>query len=199
MSNLLVQNIKHTNGTTAQTIDSSGNTTVNNTLKVNTIQDATNSTNAMTISSNGIVQKSVVPHLKVGVGSNHDTGGSSGATIQYSSFSSSHVFDGADTMSAFNTSNYTYTIPANCTGFWHVSASVYSYNSTANQIAIYVDGNRTDSPAIRSESGSHYIITGAMVKKFTTGQAVTMRVFASSNCYVYANNFHTWWEMTFLG
>jgi len=28
MSNLLVQNIKHTNGTTAQTIDSSGNTTV---------------------------------------------------------------------------------------------------------------------------------------------------------------------------
>ena len=28
MSNLLVQNIKHTNGTTAQTIDSSGNTTL---------------------------------------------------------------------------------------------------------------------------------------------------------------------------
>ena len=170
MSNLLVQNIKHTNGT-----------------------------NAEPISSNGIVQKSVVPHLKVGVGSNHDTGGSSGAIIQYSSFSSSHVFDGADTMSAFNTSNYTYTIPTNCTGFWHVSASVYSYNSTANQIAIYVDGNRTDSPAIRSESGSHYIITGAMVKKFTTGEAVTMRVFASANCFVYTNLYHTWWEMTFLG
>ena len=28
MSNLLVQNIKHTNGTTAQTIDTSGRTTV---------------------------------------------------------------------------------------------------------------------------------------------------------------------------
>ena len=33
MSNLLVQNIKHTNGTTAQTIDSSGNTTVSQILK----------------------------------------------------------------------------------------------------------------------------------------------------------------------
>ena len=32
MSNLLVENIKHTNGTTAQTIDSSGNTTVSGTL-----------------------------------------------------------------------------------------------------------------------------------------------------------------------
>jgi len=170
MSNLLVQNIKHTNGTTAETI-----------------------------SSNGIVQKSVVPHLKVGVGSNHSTGGSSGAIIQFSSFSSSHVFDGADTMNAFNTSNYTYTIPSNCTGFWHVSTSLYSYNSTANQVAIYVDGNRTDSPAIRSDGTSHSIITGAMVKKFTTGQQVTMRIFASSTCFVYGNSFHTWWEMTFLG
>ena len=34
MSNLLVQNIKHTNGTTAQTIDSSGNTTVSQNLTV---------------------------------------------------------------------------------------------------------------------------------------------------------------------
>ena len=32
MSNLLVQNIKHTNGTTAQTIDSSGNTTLSGNL-----------------------------------------------------------------------------------------------------------------------------------------------------------------------
>ena len=32
MSNLLVENIKHTNGTTAQTIDSSGNTTVSGNL-----------------------------------------------------------------------------------------------------------------------------------------------------------------------
>jgi len=32
MSNLLVQNIKHTNGTTAQTIDSSGNTTLSGKL-----------------------------------------------------------------------------------------------------------------------------------------------------------------------
>ena len=34
MSNLLVQNIKHTNGTTAQTIDTSGNTTVSQNLTV---------------------------------------------------------------------------------------------------------------------------------------------------------------------
>ena len=34
MSNLLVQNIKHTNGTTAQTIDTNGNTTVSQNLTV---------------------------------------------------------------------------------------------------------------------------------------------------------------------
>ena len=43
MSNLLVQNIKHTNGTTAQTIDSSGNTTLSNstTIANATITNAT--------------------------------------------------------------------------------------------------------------------------------------------------------------
>ena len=61
MSNLLVQNIKHTNGTTAQTVDSSGGVAVAGTLAVTGVHTVGN--NAIYTSEGGAVTQNLVQGL----------------------------------------------------------------------------------------------------------------------------------------
>ena len=61
MSNLLVQNIKHTNGTTAQTVDSSGGVAVAGTLAVTGVHTVGN--NALYTSDAGAVTQNLVQGL----------------------------------------------------------------------------------------------------------------------------------------
>jgi len=58
MSNLLVQNIKHTNGTTAQTIDSSGNTTLSGNLTTSSFVTAKTPAFKARLSANQTINQS---------------------------------------------------------------------------------------------------------------------------------------------
>ena len=75
-------------------------------LKVNTIQDATNSTTAMTIDSSGRVLKPTTPHFHVRKSDGH-VGAST--TIVWNNVV-------RDTESAYSTSTGKYTVPL--TGLW---------------------------------------------------------------------------------
>jgi hypothetical protein len=114
MSTLAIENIEHTNGTSA-----------------------------ITVNSSGVVKAPKIPMLKVGQSGNIALSGTSGK-IPYNSFSSADVFGGEDNMNAFDTSTSTYTIPTGCSGLWYISAGLYSTSNNPNQLAVNVNGTRED-------------------------------------------------------
>ena len=176
-------------------------TLITTTVQATTVQGVQNikydgSTTAATINSDGVIVRGKIPTLKVGIGT--ATTISSGATIQFNSFSNTQVFEGEDNMSAFNTSNYNYTIPANCGGLWYISASCYTTTSNINQLAVYVDGNRHD--AIGSQGGASSMAQGSIIKRLSVGDVITMNGFSAGSTFTpQPNAYHSWWQMTFLG
>ena len=165
-------------------------------LKVSEIQDPTNGNTALQVASDGVISRGKIPHLKVGMDT--ATTVNTGDRILYNSFSGSYVFAGEDNMSGFSTSNNTYTIPTNCSGLWHISASVYGTTSNPNQIGVSINNTRED--AIGSDSGQSSMCQGAIVRRLTAGDVIRLLVFsAGSTTTPQPNKYHTWWEMTFLG
>ena len=128
MSNLLVQNIKHTNGTTAQTIDSSGNTTVSGTL------------GSGAITSTGAVQGTQfnVGGLKVLETSTFDYGNSTNKSV--------------------NTAyDFTYTLAAGTwIPFLKFQASFFENHGNSNPTGIYLPFLYLGSQAGGEEYGYHY-------------------------------------------
>ena len=158
---------------------------------------ATGSTNdALQVQSNGIVNHGKIPHLKVGASGALGMGGANDY-IRYNSFASADVFGGEDNMSGYSTSDARYTIPAGCSGLWHISASLYATTSNVNQLAINVNGTRED--AIGSDAGASNQNQGAIVKRLAAGDLIRIYAFYSSNITTQGNKYHTWWEMTYLG
>ena len=146
--------------------------------------------------STGIVKIAKIPHLKVGASGALSMGGSNDY-IRYNSFTSNNVFEGEDNMNAYSTADARYTIPAGCSGLWHISASLYTTTSNVNQLAIQVNGTRKD--AIGSDNGTSPMNQGAMVKRLTAGDQIRILAFYASAVTTQGNPYHTWWEMTFLG
>ena len=146
--------------------------------------------------STGVVKVAKIPMLKVGMSGDLDMGGSNDY-IRYNSFASNHVFGGEDNMSAFNTSTSTYTIPADCSGLWYISASLYTSIGNANQIAVNVNGTRED--AIGVDGGTTVMNQGSITKRFNAGDQIKLFAFYSSNIRTSGNPYHTWWQMNFIG
>ena len=165
------------------------------TLAVDAITNATG-TNAIGITSGGVITHTKIPHLKVGASGALGMGGSNDY-VRYNSFASNNVFGGEDNMNGYNTTDARYTIPAGCSGLWHISASLYATTSNVNQLAINVNGTRED--AIGSDAGSTNMNQGAIVKRLAAGDLIRIFAFYSSNITTQGNPYHTWWEMTFLG
>ena len=153
-------------------------------------------TTNMTINPSGVVTIPNQPMLKVGVANASSMTGTNGK-IPFDSFNSAHVFDPEDNMSAFNTSTNTYTIPSGLGGLYHISAHIYTTTSNANQIAVYVNGNRED--AIGTDNGTSMMNQGSIVKRFAAGDQIQMWAFYASNITIQPNAFHTYWQMNFLG
>ena len=145
----------------------------------------------------GVVKVAKIPHLKVGCTGALGMGGANDY-IRYNSFASNNVFGGEDNMNAYSTADARYTIPAGCSGLWHISASLYTTTNNVNQLAVNVNGTRED--AIGSDAGSTNMNQGAIVKRLAAGDLIRIYAFYSSgNITTQANPYHTWWEMTFLG
>ena len=165
------------------------------TLKVDALQNNTG-TSALSFNSDGVVTHNKIPMLKVGEVGTLTMGGNNDY-IRYNSFASSDVFDGEDNMNAFNTSTSTYTIPANCSGLWFISASVYATTSNINQLAVYVNGVRED--AIGSDAGASDMNQGSITKRLNAGDEIQIWAFYASNVTTQGNLYHTWWQMNFIG
>ena len=106
-------------------------------LKVNTIQDATNSNTAMTIDSSGRIAQPAKPSFQV---SNTTSGWgtlSSGDIVPFNDKSTGNNFDvGGD----FNISSYRFVVPV--TGRYQFNVFVYSFNSdSVNAFRMYKNGS----------------------------------------------------------
>ena len=173
------------------------------TLKVDQLKDNAGTdifdasgTNITIGRSTGVVKVAKIPMLKVGMSGDLDMGGSNDY-IRYNSFASNNVFDGEDNMNAFNTSTSTYTIPADCSGLWHISASLYTSIGNANQLAVNVNGTRED--ALGSDNGTSNMNQGSITKRLNAGDTVRIFAFYTSNIRISGNPYHTWWQMNFIG
>ena len=146
--------------------------------------------------STGVVKIAKIPHLKVGLASN--TTVNSGDRVLFGSFNTSHVFMPEDNMSAFDVASNSYIIPTGCSGLWHISCSIYGVTSNPNQIAVWYNGNRQD--AIGSSGGTSSMVQGSMIKRLAAGDDIEMHVYcAGSTVTPTQNQYHSWWEMTFIG
>ena len=165
-------------------------------IKVDAIQNQSG-TSSLNVNSDGVIRHGKIPMLKVGIGAVNSPSGTS-SKVAYNSLSSSHVFDGEDNMSAFNTSTSTYTIPANCAGLWHISVSLYSSGAVPNQFAVYLNGNRKE--AIGNHNGVAPMMHGALVRRFSVGDEIQIWTFhGSGTVNQQPNVYHSWWQMYFLG
>ena len=105
-------------------------------LKVNTVQDATNSNTALSIDSSGRITEPNKPAFQAVVGSESWATLSDTGIIPFNDVSSGACFDNG---SNFDTSNYRFVAPVS--GKYHFSVLIYSFNSDGvNAFTVYKNG-----------------------------------------------------------
>ena len=105
-------------------------------LKVNTIQDATNSTTAMTIDSSGRVAKPVAVGFKIGASSHSASSVVNGIITQFNNLRTSH---GDFNDGSYNTSTCVYTVPV--AGIYMVGFNMFSNGETVVEGLLRLNGN----------------------------------------------------------
>jgi len=158
-------------------------------LKVNTIQDATNSNTAMTIDSSGRILKPTTPHFHV-----TKTDGHIGA-------STTVVWNNVvrDTESAYSTSTGKYTIPSGLTGLWWFGVSALANNTDFVEIAmkegttlIFNGRNRDDGNTVSS------CATINVAYYATAGAEIVIQTQADSSLYGTSSPY-SFWTGYFIG
>jgi len=115
-------------------------------LKVNTIQDATNSNTAISVDSSGRVTRSVIPSWRVGFTSHLDISTSDLSDIAFTNTSTNNCFlNGGCTHSSG-----VITVPV--TGLYQINACIRIDNVSANYIELYIRVNASTSTLL---SGYH--------------------------------------------
>ena len=117
-------------------------------IKVNQYQDF-NGNSIMTSDGSGnlTTQKTLYPAFHVRLSSDFSVADSTVTTIQYSN----EVFD---TDSAFNTSNYRFTVPSGKAGKYHFYHCIRLRDDTATRLLSILNVNGTNSSHYESENGS---------------------------------------------
>jgi len=178
MSNLLVQNIKHTNGTTAQTIDSSGNTTVSGTL------------GSGAITSTGAVQ-----------GTQFNVGGLK--ILEEAEFT---FGDGSANKAVATTYDYTFSLAAGTwLPFVKCHGSFFENHGNSNSTGLYYVMNKIETSSGAEDIANEWIIvpkwgnatnsystlcTSVAKGKFTIGSTTTL--LASWRCNEYGTSSNYW-------
>ena len=164
-------------------------------LKVNTIQDATNSTTAMTIDSSGRITEPQKPSVTIDISTSGYVNVSNAGTIPFNNVQFSQ--GGGD--SAFNTSTYKFACPLSgiylCTFFALAESSennldVSLYNGSTRVQRIYQSTNR-------GISGTGVIVASANDLLYYVNSVGATRGFLGAGGD--ANNRYTLASFTFLG
>mgnify|MGYP003138497888 FL=1 len=174
MSNLLVQNIKHTNNTTAMTVDSSGNTTVSQNLTVSGSQILTPARPSFFVKGNG----GWVDH--------------GGSVVTYFKTSNQAVEVISNVGSHYDASTGRFTVPV--TGLYQFNVSLYMNNTgdAVHYAVIYVDGSHLHNNfMIYQNADSGYpdnSLNFSMSAQLTASQYVEIKV--TEDVYGFHSNWH---------
>jgi len=150
-------------------------------LKVNTIQDATNSNTAMTIDTSGRVLKPTTPHFHVGKSDGH-VGASTTIVWNYVV---------RDTESAYSTSTGKYTVPL--TGVWWFGVTALANNTDFIEIAMKEDGTQIFNS--RSRDDGNTVSSSATISAAyyaTAGVEIAINTQADSSMYGTGSVYSFW-------
>ena len=120
-------------------------------LKVNTIQDATNSNTALSIDSSGVVTTPTRPVFRVKPSSEQTLAHSTDTIIQYNDKTSSELFDIGG---YFNTSNYRY-VPQ-VAGYYCFTATIFVDAEASIGVVIRKNGTYEYQNRHNAESGDSF-------------------------------------------
>ena len=156
-------------------------------IKVNTIQDATNSNTAMTIDTSGRVLKPTTPHFHV-----RKTDGAVGAstTIVWNNVT-------RDTESAYSTSTGKYTVPL--TGVWWFGVSALANNTDYIEIAMKDTGTAIFNGRNRDDGNTVSTCATINVAYYATaGAEIAINTQADSSMYG-DGGIYSFWTGYFIG
>ena len=165
-------------------------------LKVNTIQDATNSTTAMTIDSSGRVSRSVIPRWKARTGPSTSAGYFGGTDT--STIGAREV---SDPLGNYDASTRKYTVPI--TGSYFIFAQALHYSSTTGSIQLRINGS-----AVSSTFGYTYsegsTIGNTTIKlsgyaDLTVNDAIDIQCTGTNAWYSNGDDSYTFWGGYFIG
>ena len=154
-------------------------------LKVNTIQDATNSTTAMTIDSSGRVLQPSVPAFRVGISSSQSITASDTDTIIEWNEGISSEADNCFSQGGFSWSSGIVTVPLS--GVYHFSLTARVDGIGSGYLLIKIlrnnDGasNRDFYSIEGAPASNHQAVTGSGVFKLTANDTVRVIVYAESD------------------
>ena len=155
-------------------------------LKVNTIQDATNSNTALSIDSSGRITEPNRPAFQASVNSAAWASISTNAIVPFDDVSSNNNFDvGGD----FNTSSNRFVVPV--TGKYLFFVLIYSFNSdSTNTFRLFVNGSTVKSAGNGDydfqggQAGSvDETISGTAILDLTASDYVAVHASTSSDYY----------------
>ena len=153
-------------------------------LKVNTIQDATNSNTAISVDSSGRVTRSVIPSWRVGLTGHLDISTADLSDIAFTNTSTNNCFlNGGCTHSSG-----VITVPV--TGLYQINACIRVDNVSANYVELYIRVNGSTSTFL-----SGYHIEGDPYSSYHAISSVELFSLSANDnvrCSIYAGGDSSW-------
>ena len=149
-------------------------------------------TQRMAISSTGVITE---PSQPVAIGALVSDQSISATTFTTLNYDTGTGYFARNINSAWNNSTRTFTAPA--TGTYVVGVSLLT--NCIGQVAMFVNGGRTISIVSGLSISSSTTWNGECMVYLTSGDALTLRGYGENSGTLFANGFHTWFQIRFLG
>ncbi len=149
-------------------------------------------TKNLIINSSGVISEPTQP---VAIGALVSDQSISATTFTILNFDTGTGYYARNIGSAWNNSTRTFTAPS--TGTYVVGVSVFT--NCIGQVAMFVNGGRTISIVSGTAISSSTTWNGECMVYLNSGDALTLRGYGDGSGTLFANGFHTWFQIRFLG